>query len=1639
MSNVYDFEDYLTEDYQNTLSHATLASEGNPDDGLRALQLSRSTGTPPQIVNSDLENADKSYKRNLTTALLQGNSALRDYVDSHPLAALVSNDDYGRLDAASQSITKFQQKGLIDDLWDVSKEMLWDPLVGVYKMGLGKSKIEDEQFQMMRKAVKDAYLKGGEIDIPGVGKITSEPASEDAAEAQAQRFETTWRRGNVIASLATLYGMGMYKLASAGFLALYGSGRQYVTRPLEEAGYLPKETTEGLALALGAAGGLGLHVAMRFHKAGKLPPNGVHEVLDEAQKLQSKVDAKALQEAERASDRTNTIDRDRDLYAQQFVDDAHGPPRPIGIATERIRELYPDLDEKIPKPDDGKLGFVEELRERVKQAEESGKGEIQISLGDWISRIKPEVRDFLREDVRARPGGLTRNEAKDMPEVQQVADEIDVMRKAAGLPTNEERLGLPPAEAPPEEPTGAEIFPPTGEVVTGEPPKIRRREKQFEAEKGKQLELDVTRMSEKEIFDKASRLGRTVDQFKRLMKWIKEDRQARGEAKAKSVAAQKVRESKAEWKENRANMRQGVERNIQNQPAVEADRALRQTQKLDKRYLDPEAAKELKEIVSDGEGIHPDDIAGVFGFGSGDEMVGALRALHQAKALTGMTMGKYLYRMTDVVTDRLMKEKYGDQAEEVLRDINDLAFSEGTLELFHEDTLRAAEEAGMQIPVDQKAIDASVNRALRAEALENLDSRTWVNRAGRAGQMVEQLLTKQMPAKAIKFMQVQYRALRGSKIVQAYERRRVAFDRITDRFSKRDVKISVQDSKGKTHSRTFPNEFLNIMHSAMDKVGIEISRSPQDLARELAAQPQGDIVSFTEALNKKTGLNIRPPDFLVDGAQHPLEKLSMDEFDALHSFLNNLAEAGRTDGVARFGNEVMVKETAMDLFKDQLARLGPVSMRDLSRAWDRTKEGFDTLTGGLLQLQSVFSRMDAGDPLGIFSRMFNRTSMLAGHNEILFKKEFGKMYEQLPKMKARYLRQQIANHPFINSYGIRIPFTRKTLLGLMMHFGNPSNFNKVVQGWLPKGMDANGFASQIKDFVARNATEKDWEWVQKAGDIFKEVAKREAKMERDMGFMPYHEVDLTPMQIEGRDGFSKTVDGWYAPLNKDHRFATEAPDLFERGNTQATTPPGYYNKRTGAKYPVDFNIDLLPMELTRRAKNLAYRPFVIEASKFFMDGEFQNLMQNHMGTPAKDLLVPYLERLTKPKHLENKTWQMVDTFFEGLRQNLVADLIGMAASTVVKHGLSAAVNSLGQVGPGPYARAVLRNKAQQMRLLAGDFDPNVNNSKFAMDNSTLLQSRVAAKRDNLMGQHDEVIGKPTFRARMMEAGSWAVSKIDLASAIPTWNAEYAAQVGKVGHQRAVYLADWAVQRAHGSTALTAKPEIMISSSATVRGMTSLYNFFSTMFNRQYEAAWRAKDAYKIAVNPQLMGQVDRSMAYTHARKAAMLLVTSVIAPAIIEEMASPIPTDEDESYWWWGSKMIASEFSSGIPIVRDIVHALIWHQDPTMGIIPVGGQRVKELMNDVAKVSEDGITEENAGKLVKDVISGIAITKGWTNETEANFVKGLIDVYNEQQSPEGIKEWTRLITKGDVAKHGPLDWLMPEWAGFEAQEPRRRR
>jgi hypothetical protein len=353
---------------------------------------------------------------------------------------------------------------------------------------------------------------------------------------------------------------------------------------------------------------------------------------------------------------------------------------------------------------------------------------------------------------------------------------------------------------------------------------------------------------------------------------------------------------------------------------------------------------------------------------------------------------------------------------------------------------------------------------------------------------------------------------------------------------------------------------------------------------------------------------------------------------------------------------------------------------------------------------------------------------------------------------------------------------------------------------------------------------------------------------------------------------------------------------------------------------------------------------------------------------------------------------------EFLRQNLIGVLIGLNIRTVEKHTLSALTNSLVEVGGKRFSKAFTT-------LWATDPQRGKSNWDWAMETFDELGRRHQNFQEQVRGAQVTALEGPSYRKTAMSIGSAPVAFMDLMSAVPTAIAAYekAIEEGRsVGD--AIYAGNTAVRFAHGSTAITSRPEIM---RGTVVGpwMTSLYGYMNRMLNNHYRIGWQAKEAMDAASK----GETEEATKYL--KPIAAGIFAYVIMFAVYEELATP-SSKKDDSWEMGIAKAGLKAVAAPWPGVRDLANGLI-EGDPSLGLSSTEAKFLTEPFKDMSK-REFGFQKSSAGKTIKHVNNMLGLATGLTNGEIGNLAEYLYDLYTGKARPQNTKDWYRGLTKGQT-------------------------
>src|ERR1700689_1945792 len=373
--------------------------DDDPEAAANAINLAKASGVPAEVIYANPEAFERNYKAALASSIVQRNPHIQGYINSNPMAAKVSNDDYGNLDDTSRAVSTIGDKSIMQHAIDA-----FSPVAGAATQG---------------------FVQGVGPGGPGSWML------QHPEEGYKELDEIPGAEGNMVrAGFAAAAILGSpFEVAFRGFSGILNAGIEGGKQFLKQQGMDPDQAEKlgnetNLMIQLGLMGGMGemrpppelkalaknaQQTAMRvkpYIDAKQEVPFGVDPATDMLHVSQSKIDLDNLKESLAAAQKSATRERDPELFAnfiRQHTDAT------IGISSEAVRKLYGD---STPMPDDGLLGWVPGIEDQLIGTQSTG-GDIRVPLADWLARVEPDVAKELHDDIRVRGNGPTLNEAKD--------------------------------------------------------------------------------------------------------------------------------------------------------------------------------------------------------------------------------------------------------------------------------------------------------------------------------------------------------------------------------------------------------------------------------------------------------------------------------------------------------------------------------------------------------------------------------------------------------------------------------------------------------------------------------------------------------------------------------------------------------------------------------------------------------------------------------------------------------------------------------------------------------------------------------------------------------------------------------------------------------------------------------------------------------------------------------------------------------------------------------------------------------------------------------------------------------------------------------------------------------------------------
>lgn len=1043
---------------------------------------------------------------------------------------------------------------------------------------------------------------------------------------------------------------------------------------------------------------------------------------------------------------------------------------------------------------------------------------------------------------------------------------------------------------------------------------------------------------------------------------------------AKARASKEVR---ADVAAKRAAIREQVKEDVAKEPAYAAQ-----------DFMLGQANKENQ--------VPADIVAERFGFANADEMTKAIADAEPRR------------EVIEALTDQRMLEKYGDiTSPQAMNTAANEAIHNEVRTRFIATEYKALTKATGGVRVLEKAAKAVAETTIAKARVRDINASKYGAAEARAAKAADAARVK-------------------GDLAEAAQQKRNQL--LNNQLEKTARAAAVEVLKSLQYLKKFNKDSVRgkLDVDVRDQIDDMLARF--DLRTNPVDAPTRQQINLEKWVDSQIALGMAPdvtPDMLDPAFRTPYRDMTMEQFRGLTDAVKSLEKIGRDRKTAMINGEKqdIQQYVTEHLIPKMQARGDQFSDAEIfDKPADRSNNPFrialDHLTSQLRAIKAQLkpqeykrNQYDMHELLGPFGEAIYEPVFRANYREVDMLKgmsdDFQRMADHLGREWQDSLKEGVPNDRLMDvnqsTDTSRVPLrlTRGRMLGIALHVGNESNFDKLTSGWKWNPQD-------VWRFLHDNMTEKDWKAVQSVWDQYDKHWPDMVAMNQRLG-------NTSPERIEPRSFQTKFGEqrGGYAAIKYDplrsrrgeREAAGHAIDpgegLFGKSYYRPdTTTNGSLNARNhGYTDVVDLDFHTIPQAMTETIHDLAYREALIDVHKIISNGDFRRQFQKTYGPEAYRSLQGWLGKTANADNQDREIGAL-GKVLQYSRTGLVINGIAFRISTVLKHGGSAAIKTGGYFTGGGEKFLAARFAAMGTNYAA---EIRGAQEKFPEIRARLLQQDrdFRAMSANLFEPESKISKAERF-------GHAAVAWSDMMTAVPTAWAAYdrAVTVGipknmggtgaPMTEEQAVAYASKVVREAHGSNITTARSMVINNSSEAVKMFTTLYGFMNNSYGQAADIADKLKTAG--ISNPQ-----------TLARGFMALIVPAIWAGYLTEG-----PPKDKDGWAHWIAASIGTEVAGMVPFVRDAA-AMV------EGYSHAGQVGVESFLNTLVGAGKD-IVNLATGQHVNAPIKDIANAAGMGLHIPGLGQLGgsaqyLADVATGKQRPQGPLDVAEGVALGRAPKH----------------------
>lgn len=955
-------------------------------------------------------------------------------------------------------------------------------------------------------------------------------------------------------------------------------------------------------------------------------------------------------------------------------------------------------------------------------------------------------------------------------------------------------------------------------------------------------------------------------------------------------------------------------------------------------------------------GLLPDEVAGWFGFSSGDAMVQALRSSANVDA------------EVKAETDARMKAKYPDplqQPERIAAVALDALHGEKAGELLVAE-MRALAKGGNvkgKVTPRQQAREVARRTIAGTKVREALRSHLWQGAERRAANDAAEALAKGDRQGAF---DAKRRQLINHMLFS--ESRKAAelagkLERLTGRLKRKGTRDNLApDYLAAIDEILATYEFTRVSNRQLDRRGA--LRAFVDRMKEQGRE--NELAIPAEVLERAERVNYRD--------------LTVEQLEGVFDALRNI------EHIARFKKKLLDAQAQreLDAIVDEVLGAFDENLKRQPRG--RVKTGADQRGRGLrqylnlvLNASTILRRIDGQQDSGPAYRAIKSRIDAAQRRATQMQEELA---EKLDQVYAAYTRTEMRRMAVKKRYEFaNADLSRWDIISIALNMGNVDNLQRLTDP------DSRGFTRLQVDKLVDELDKRDWEFVQGMIDLINSYWPLIAERETRLTGVPPKKVEALPIVTK-----FGTFPGGYYPIMYDGELSAQVTDE-QSADLLRNVMPGKYGKaQTAAGHletrkngsggrPLMIGIEVAHMHLARVTHDLAFSEAVSDSWRVLRDGRLRAAFQDYGMLDDLETLEVWVQDVASGSI---GAGDVVSRMFRRLKSNFTLAKLGFNFATVAVQ-LTGISQSMVVVGKRNFAMAAAQY-AKSPRGVVAEI-----NAK-----SDLMRRRQTTFNKDIYDIVGEVTSGPVegrynyaMRRVIGPMAFLLMQKVQFFGVdVPTWLAAYnrASRAG-LDEAAAVAEADAALVRAQAGGEWADRSAFERGTlnrgsrqSDITRLFTTLGSYMFAKMNVAYERTAKMKRTV------QAEGVSGRSVAEVAGYTADMALLFTLEA-ILYAAIVGRLPDDEDDEDAGWTAFLLREtglSAAAGLPFLRDLT-------GPLQGFSEGGayGGITETMTSPIVRAMADGDGGTLRLTTVKSVINAVGLATGLPSTATNRILDGV--------------------------------------------------